>query len=156
MRQSGFSLVELMVAVAILGILSAVAVPSMQNLIAESRLSAQVDVLVAGLNQARTLATSSRKAITVCGVADPNTATACGSDWANGFIIYDGSAVLYRQGFKDVQVTVPSSAPVVFSKVTGALVNEATLKVCARGLKERIVSVKWSGRVSKQQGSSSC
>ena len=51
--QAGVSLVEMMVGLAIVGILATVALPSMQNMIAESRVSAQADQLVAILNQAR-------------------------------------------------------------------------------------------------------
>lgn len=52
-KLKGFTLIELMVTVAILAILASIAAPQMQNQIAASRVTATTNELLAGLAQAR-------------------------------------------------------------------------------------------------------
>ena len=54
-NQKGFTLVELIVVVAILGVLAAVAVPNYMNYLYKSRVSTDVDTARAVLNSARTM-----------------------------------------------------------------------------------------------------
>ena len=49
----GFTLVELMITVSVIGVLAAIAYPSMTALINNSRAQAQASELAAGLQQAR-------------------------------------------------------------------------------------------------------
>jgi len=63
--QKGFSLVEMMVAVAVLAILAAVAAPQMQNQITGNRVTAATNELLAALAQTRSDAIRSSQARTV-------------------------------------------------------------------------------------------
>ncbi|MCA1938750.1 MAG: prepilin-type N-terminal cleavage/methylation domain-containing protein [Dechloromonas sp.] len=63
--QQGFSLVEMMVAVAVLVILAAVAAPQMQNQITGNRVTAATNELLAALAQTRSDAIRSSQARTV-------------------------------------------------------------------------------------------
>ena len=68
--QHGFTLVELMVTVAVLAIVMAVAVPSFTNLINSNRLTAQANEVLAGLILARTEAIKRNESIVFCHTTD--------------------------------------------------------------------------------------
>lgn len=161
----GFTLIELMVTLAILIMLMAVAVPGMLDLIRDARLSAQTDLLVSSLNTARLEAIKRRSNMTLCPASDANTATACStsaSDWQNGLLIWDGAAVTQRiQSKTGVVVTpTPSSATtVVFSGTLGSLAAgavETTFTLCSSGRKQQEVKVGLSGHVSKRTTTTVC
>jgi type IV fimbrial biogenesis protein FimT len=76
-RRRGFTLMELMTAIAVLGVLTAVAVPSFTNMINRNRLASQANDVLAAIRYARTEAIRSNARVTVCGAA---TATAAAAD----------------------------------------------------------------------------
>ena len=63
-RQAGLTLIELLVTLAIIVIMATVAVPGFQSLIASSRLTADHNELLAGLNLARSEAVKRREEVT--------------------------------------------------------------------------------------------
>lgn len=85
--QAGFTLIELMVGVAIMAILLAVGVPSFQSAVASNRLTSSTNDVVSALALARTEAIRRGTRVTVCKSAN---ATACttGGGWAQGWLIF--------------------------------------------------------------------
>jgi len=78
----GFTLLELMVTVAVLAIITALALPSFTNLISSSRLTSSANEMVALLQSARTAAISNRASSVVCPSTDGvNCAASLGSRW---------------------------------------------------------------------------
>jgi type IV fimbrial biogenesis protein FimT len=95
----GFTLLEMMITVTIAGILLAVAIPSYQNIIGNSRLAAQANTLVNALTQARSEALKRGLPVTVCAAvgdpeltSTPSCTTSTSAGWANGWIVYEEGA----------------------------------------------------------------
>lgn len=84
----GFSLIELMVVLGVLGILITVGAPSFNNLIADNRLLAEVYGLRATLNNARTEALTQRTPVTVCRSGNGTSCTAGAGNWNEGYIAF--------------------------------------------------------------------
>jgi type IV fimbrial biogenesis protein FimT len=68
-RQGGFTLVELMVSIGVLGVLTALAVPSYTNMMNRNRLSSQSNELLSAIQYARMEAIRSSARVTFCGAA---------------------------------------------------------------------------------------
>ncbi|WP_018410582.1 GspH/FimT family pseudopilin [Methyloversatilis thermotolerans] len=71
-RQTGFSLIELMIVVVLLAIVAAFAMPAFQSLIASSRLTADTNELIAGLNLARSEAVRMQRRVILCRTTSSN------------------------------------------------------------------------------------
>lgn len=78
-RHGGFTLVELMISLAVLAILIAMAVPSLREIGLNSRSSGMINTLLADLSVARSEAVKTARATYV---------TAAGGDWAQGWNIW--------------------------------------------------------------------
>ena len=158
-EQSGVTLIELLIGLAILGILCIVAVPSMNNMIRDARLSAQTDLLIHVLNIARLEAVKQRTSMTVCPAANPDTDNACSAsaaDWANGIMVWDGAAITQRiQSKRDMTVNSNAAVSVMFAGTIGSA-TATTFTLCVPGRREQQVNVAVSGRISKQINATIC
>jgi type IV fimbrial biogenesis protein FimT len=87
-RQTGFTVTELMVVVAIVAILMGIGVPSYRYITNSYRMSAEVNGLLGDLQYARSEAIKEGQTVTVC-VSTNLTACAAGNtNWANGWIVF--------------------------------------------------------------------
>ncbi|MDI9240790.1 GspH/FimT family pseudopilin [Lysobacter sp. LF1] len=86
----GFSLVELLVVLVVLGIVMAIAVPSFTSMINRNKLSASANELVAGMQIAKSEAVRRNGRVVVCPSTD--NASCSGSNWANLIIFADNDA----------------------------------------------------------------
>ncbi|HEY5971110.1 MAG TPA: GspH/FimT family pseudopilin [Pseudoxanthomonas sp.] len=115
---SGFTLVELMVVLAVLAILVAVAFPNFQGLIRSNRVTTASNEMLASLSLARTEGIRGTRGAGVCPSAN---GTSCGG-WNDGWIVWqeiDGDAeftagtdrvVRYSQGKPHLAVTNAADA----------------------------------------------
>jgi prepilin-type N-terminal cleavage/methylation domain-containing protein len=94
-RQSGLTLIELMIALAVAVVLLAVGVPALQSLGANNRVTSATNGLVAALRLARGEAVNRATSVSVCALASRFTAGAAGAcassgapDWSNGFRVF--------------------------------------------------------------------
>jgi type IV fimbrial biogenesis protein FimT len=85
--QRGFTLIELMVTVAVLAILVMLAAPSFRNAIMNVRMSAQVNDLMSDLALARSEAIKRNLTVIVCPSVAPHTACS-GQDFKVGWMVF--------------------------------------------------------------------
>ena len=79
----GFTLIELMVTLAVAAVLLAVAIPSYRTMILNNGQDSVVDAVMTALNYARNTALSGNQSITLC----PNGGGVCGPTWNTGWIV---------------------------------------------------------------------
>lgn len=93
-REGGFTLVEMMVALVVLGVLLFLAAPGFTSFIKNNRMLSHVYAMRAALNGARSEALAQRTFVTLCRSNDGAT---CSGDWNEGFIAFrdiDGDGVV--------------------------------------------------------------
>ena len=89
----GFTLIELIITITIVGIMVALAAPGMGTIIKNQRLTAQANDLVADLNLARSEAVKRATWVTICKTANPNASspacdTTASNQWTAGRIVF--------------------------------------------------------------------
>ena len=85
-KQSGFSLIELMITLAVASILLSVGTPSFVTFMQDSRLTTQSHTLRTSLSLARDEAVKRATSVSVCPSNDQQT---CSGNWLNGWIIFN-------------------------------------------------------------------
>lgn len=149
----GFTLVELMIAVAVIGILAIVAVPSMTALINNSRTTGQTEELVGALQLARAEAIRRNARVTIC----PGTGTTCsGSTSWDSWTMFgrDNTSAdtdVIRGTTVATGMTVTSSVDRFVYKPSGMIDGQQKLEVAKSGDK-RCITVLISGVVSVAKG----
>jgi type IV fimbrial biogenesis protein FimT len=89
MKQTGFTLIELMAVIVIAGIVMAIAIPNFTQLVITNRIATQTNDLVSDLTLARSEAIKRGLTITIC---TSTSGTACtATSWTKGRIIFTDS-----------------------------------------------------------------
>ena len=83
-KKAGFTLIELMVVLAVAIIIASVGIPSMYRLIADNRLATYTNELVADINLARSEAIKRSQRVIFCKVACNEDA-----DWNAGWVVFE-------------------------------------------------------------------
>ena len=166
-KNSGFTLLELIVTLTIVSLVMAIGVPSLRDFIKNDRLSTQINTLVGHLALARSEAVKRHQPVVVC--ASSNQASCQSNDWKDGWIVFadvDASAdvsagdeILRVQQSLDGDSTLNSTAgAIVIYDARGFAPNSAgSFSLCDdRGATHlKSITISNTGRV-RQGGSSSC
>jgi type IV fimbrial biogenesis protein FimT len=151
-NQSGFTLVELMVTVAVVAILAVVAAPSMSSMIDNGRITSQSEELVTSLQLARAEAVRRNTRVTLCPSADGSTCSAS-TDWAS-WIVHgmDNTAAtpvddIIRNNTATAKVQITGPAAGIAFKPSGRIENTQKVEVTMSDMK-RCLTVLISGVVS--------
>lgn len=89
--QSGFTMMELMVVIAVAALLAAVTAPSFISLLNDTKLSSLTSHLVSDLNRARSEAIKRNTRVLFCVRNAAGTDCGTGTNWQNGWLICYGS-----------------------------------------------------------------
>jgi type IV fimbrial biogenesis protein FimT len=158
----GFTIVELMVTLAVAGMLTAMAVPAFNNFVLNDRDIGQINSLVASFNYARSEAIKlNNGGVQMCTSSDGLNCNG-GTNWNGGWIVKEtlpnaasATVVQYVPAFagaNTVKVGAPTQTGVTFSS-TGLVDQSVTIQVCdTRGSAySRDVEVNATGRVAASQ-----
>lgn len=154
-RQQGFTLIELVVVLTIVGVLTRLALPSFQSAILSNRLASYANSFVAAVQLARSEAIKRNSSVTLCRSTDGTSCAASGT-WQQGWIVMAGSTVLvYQQALSDSYsfTTTSSGTPYSLSfPASGVGATSATVKICrvspSAGDQERTIDVSPTGRTT--------
>jgi type IV fimbrial biogenesis protein FimT len=86
-RTQGFTLMELMTAIAVLAILASFGVPAFTNMVRNSQIAAESGNLVTALTLARSEALKRGVRVSVCGAAGADACTEA-VDWSDGWLVF--------------------------------------------------------------------
>lgn len=139
----GFTLVELMVTIALLSIIAALAVPSFSDMIDRHRNQTAARQLFGSLNYARSMAVSRQRTVTICGSDDGSSCNGS-SNWSAGGLVFIDSDEDHDLGASEELLrqirSVPENASLTLAlsfareylryTPTGGLELQGSLKYC--------------------------
>lgn len=147
----GFTLIELMVTVAVLAILLALAAPSFLDMSLSSRLTAISNSLTTSIQLARSEAIKRNQTITLCASSDGEECDA-DTDWSVGWVMLANTTVLQREQAVPSGYVVASDEESLVFQPTGVGATLNTFVVCRStptpGVQERQVSVSATARTT--------
>lgn len=163
-KYNAFTLVELLITLAIVGILATVALPNMSSFIKNEQLTSSINSLLSHLQYARSESILRHRQIVVCASNDEAT---CSGNWIDGWIIFNdddqsgdlsgSETILKIRENLSANITLSSSAgttSVIFDKRGFTPASASTFTVCDdRGVTSRkSISITNTGRVSNGGG----
>ena len=153
-RDRGYTLIELLVALAIVAILAIQALPAGAELLARARQRERITAFVVSAQLARGEALRRGHAVTLCPSADGET---CGQDYAAGWIVFDDRGGDRERGRDDALLDRYAAPTVGPAKATvrrftwhavGRRGTNGTVTFCDRGpgARSRAVVISYTGR----------
>jgi type IV fimbrial biogenesis protein FimT len=179
--ERGFTMVELMIALVVLGVLAGIAAPAMRDAVMNNSLATETNDMLASLMLARSEAIKRSNPVLLCKTLDPNASppvcnTVAATPWTTGWIIFsdlnsnnvydDGTDVLLRlgDGFsganKKIKMSTSFQNNIEFDRI-GFLTNGAgSISICdSRGTtKAKFIDVTVTGRarIDRTPGKADC
>jgi len=162
-RNSGFTLIELIITLTVASILMALAVPGFQSFISSNRLTAQINDVIADISLSRNEAIKRNTTTGVC-VSTSGTTCATGGNWANGWLVYyvcpstdttctaNANVVIRAHETlvgNNTLVLSPAIDAVVYGKTGLISSGTVTITLCdSNAHKSRVIAISPAGRPS--------
>ena len=165
-KNSGFTLLELILTVAMISIVMAIAIPSMTTFNQNDRLVTNINTMIGHLAYARSEAVKRSQQVSICVSNDAATCTG-GNNWEDGWIIYidadasntfDATEEILRaqQALGSNQTITPTTfASQVTYDYRGFATSTGSFQLCDNrsGPYGKTISISNTGRVRLQDGS---
>jgi len=131
-RTRGFTLVELMVTIAIVGILLALGLPSFQGAIRSNQIATTTNELIGSVSLARSEGIRSTLGGGICATDD---GTTCSDDWAAGWLVWTnvGTANAALDAGDTIVRVIDAHPQLMLSAATAAGVERDRIVFDARG-----------------------
>ncbi|WP_284691689.1 GspH/FimT family pseudopilin [Deefgea salmonis] len=166
MKQVGFSLIEMMIVVALLAIIASIAAPNLQTFMKNGQLTGASEELINSLGLAKSEAIKRGISITICNSGNPSAdAPTCKTgtpDWRTGWIIFvdtngdklkdtDEEVLRVTQAIKNVDSIDSDQLAIRFRAVILGDLADTNITFCNSGTTKRVVNVDKLGRISRTQ-----
>lgn len=152
-KQSAFTLVELMVTIAILAIIATLAAPNLSQMLRNTKVNTSSGDILSFLQQSRTEALRLGKTVTVCGSSDGSSCLSANKrNWSTGLIAtHSGSTTpIQKLTFDSSQLSITAPETISFNSV-GSTTAEHEITVTISGANTYYVCVEVIGRAFKSK-----
>ena len=152
-QQSAFTLVELMVTIAILAIIATLAAPNLSQMLRNTKVNTSSGDILTFLQQSRTEAIRLGKTVTVCGSADGSSCLSANkTNWSTGLLAkHSGSTTpIQKLTFESSQLSIIGPETITFNTF-GSTTAEHEITVTIPGANTYSVCVEVIGRAFKSK-----
>ena len=173
MKNAGFTLMELMIAIALGVILLGIGIPSLSNLLGSNNLATQEKSLLNHLNYARQQAISNQQTVTLCLTTTNGTDEECVTGGATRLLVFIDSDRDQKLNGSETTLTASPEFPAQLTisadthsadlkslrflpDGTLASVNKVTFSLCVSGEKGIEIDVMPAGRAHNQASGAVC
>lgn len=152
-KEKAFTLIELMVTIAILAIIATLAAPNLSQMLHNTKVNTSSGDILSFLQQSRTEAIRLGKIVTVCGSSDGSNCLATNkTNWSTGLIVkYSGSTIpIQKLTFERSQLSITAPETISFNSV-GSTTAEHEITVTLPGANTYSICVEVIGRAFKSK-----
>lgn len=153
-HSGGFTLIELMVTVAVAGILAVVAVPAMTALVNGNRLAGNTSEMTSALSLARAEAIRRNAPVSICRSTNGMTC-AGGADWSSWIVVSGTDVIRSNAATGNTQISGPAGG--ILFRSSGLIDGERRVTVCVPSdqpeQNQRVITVMVSGNLVTERAS---
>ena len=143
-RSSGFTLIELIITMTIVGIVASIGIPAMSGFVAGQRVKTASFDVMSSIILARSEALKRNRVVTV---------TPTGGGWAEGWsIAVDGTTLNQQAAYKNMVITGPANLSYRSDGRLSAAVTNFSLSSTVSGATTRCIRITLSGRPKSTVG----